>query len=268
MFCIVRTKNSKTALGWLVILSLLSFFIASYAAHLHGVYFTSLLDPIDLYFRIFDRSYLGWLAVTLPIVVVLLTAERRLPWLTFALHRIPLVLAIGASFYWGREAILPIPPRTPFRARIDVGRISSPWSDDISPLPHEIFQGPISIEEGVISINGHILCKLDHCTTEFREKFEEYKERYEAVGGFQRDPGPDFVVFASAATPVPALARVIREARALGLRIDVGVVRAHEQQRPVFGTMEYVEAGIVPGAADFIANRSEEVSWGEWLSMH
>ena len=124
----------------------------------------------------------------------------------------------------------------------------------------------MSIKDGIVSIEGLPVCELKDCTNELRYVFEEHTARLEAVGA--RRERTDFVVFASASTPLPALARVIRDTRAAGLKIELGVVRTHEQWRPAFGPMAFLEAGVVPGAADLIATNDHERSWGGWLSAH
>lgn len=253
---IARTQETRTNIFWLATLSSVSFAVAGYATYL---LVSHPHDPVQTLTR-----YTAFIfALTAPMAAVLLVAERLSSRVEFVLHRVPSALAMCAILYWGREACLPTPPTTPFHIVLEQPRVSSPWSDAILPLPSKNFEGTISINENTLSIDGAALCDIKSCTTELREKFEDHTARWEVVG---RRPRPDFAVFASASTPLLALTRVVREARAAGMTIEVGVVRAQEQQRPVFGTMVSVEAGIVPGAADLIANSNSDRSWADWLA--
>jgi len=61
------------------------------------------------------------------------------------------------------------------------------------------------------------------------------------------------------------MARILHEARAAGVTVEVGVARTLQHRRPVFGTMAFFEAGIVPGAASILSVVDDQRSWGDWL---
>ena len=192
------------------------------------------------------------------------------------LHGAPFLCVVVVALYWGRESLLPVPSRTLLRVLVwsSTDMASSPWWETSSPLPGTPMTRGISppplplntevfINEGLVSVNGVPICD-GQCGMELREKFEDYRQRWEILGRSPAPPRP-WVLFASAQTPLPAMARVVQDARSAGVTVEFGVVRIRQHRRPVFGTMEFTEAGIVPGAASKIANSNDLRSWGDWL---